>query len=455
MDELLKQVAEERGMPASLVQRSAQAKADKTGTTLEAVLRAWAGEGSSSEAQEPEPSESAPPESDSTEEGAQAGEPVAVSTDYLVALAAEAKRMPPRLILTSAQARSEHSGTPLDKVLADWAGADLEELKTRSPEPAPSADTTEAPAQPPTEPTTPAAAPVAAVAATALTMDQLLEKVAEVKGMPAPLAKRSAEARSKKTGESVEAVLADWAGVDVAATSASAPTPAQAPKEPTTPAAAPVAAEDIVAGDDIEIIEAGNPDTSDVPETEDETSTKRGKYPIWLAAAFVLIPLLAVAYILVSPNGPDCGSGGQLGVDPVTGEAVNCDGSEYGIVSVDNFAAGGSVYQQCVACHSDNGSGGVGPAFTSGAILVTFPAGSCSDHVAWVSEGTSGWPESTYGATDKPVGGVGLMPGFSTSLTEEQIAQVALYERVAFGGQDLAEAEADCGLVEADDTTES
>ena len=284
-------------------------------------------------------------------------------------------------------------------------------------------------------------------------MDQLLEKVAEVKGMPAPLAKRSAEARSKKTGEPVEAVLAEWAGIDVATVSADAPPPAE-PTAPVASAAAPVAEEKKV-GDDIEIIEAEPADTSNAPDTQDIPPTKRGKYPIWLAAAFVLIPLLAVAYILVSPNGPDCGSGGQLGVDPVTGEAVNCDGSEYGVVAVDNFAAGGALYQQCVACHSDNGSGGVGPAFSSGAILVTFPSGSCSDHVEWVTLGTGGWPESTYGATDKPAGGAGLMPGFGTSLTEEQISQVALYERVAFGGQDLDEAEADCGLVDADETTES
>ena len=286
-------------------------------------------------------------------------------------------------------------------------------------------------------------------------MDQLLDKVAEVKGMPASLAKRSAEARSKKTGEPVEAVLAEWAGIDVASVSdapaeATAPTPA-----PTAEAAAAPVENEEVAEDDIELIEAENPDAPDTSETQDKPSRKAGGYPIWLAAAFILIPLLAVAYILVSPNGPDCGSGGQLGVDPVTGEAVNCDGSQYGVVAADHFATGGALYQQCVACHSDNGSGGVGPAFSSGAILATFPAGSCSDHVAWVSQGTTGWSESTYGATDKPVGGGGVMPGFGTSLTEEQIAQVSLFERVAFGGQDLAEAEADCGLVTADDADES
>lgn len=466
MDELLQQVAEQRGMPASLVERSARAKADKTGTTLEAVLREWAGEDSkpatpdaASDA-DATPDPDTTPESDSGDASTLADGSRAVSTDHLVQLAADAKRMPPRLILTSAEARSTHSGVPLDEVLADWAGVDLEELKTQASEtPAPDVSNGEPEApETPVEPAAPAAtepepapvAPVAAAAATALTMDQLLDKVAEVKGMPASLAKRSAEARSKKTGEPVEAVLSEWAGVDAASVSdapaqAPAPTPAPAAEAETSPVV------DVeVTEDDIELIEAETFDAPDTPDTQEKPSRKAGGYPIWLAAAFILIPLLAVAYILMSPNGPDCGSGGQLGVDPVSGEAVNCDGSEYGVVTVDHFASGGALYQQCVACHSDNGSGGVGPAFSSGAILATFPAGSCSDHVAWVSQGTTGWPESTYGATNKAVGGVGVMPGFGASLTEEQVAQVSLFERVAFGGQDLAEAEADCGLVEAE-----
>ena len=466
MDELLQQVAEQRGMPASLVQRSAQAKADKTGRTLEAVLREWAGEDSGAATPDAPSDPETTPESESGDTSTQADGSRAVSTDYLVQLAADAKRMPPRLILTSAEARSKHSGVPLDKVLADWAGVDLEELKQRASEAqAPAASTAE-PESPvaPVDPATPATtepeparvAPVVAAAATALTMDQLLDKVAEVKGMPAPLAKRSAEARAKKTGEPVEAVLAEWAGVDAASVS---DVPEQAPAPPTPAPAAEAAANPVVdveaTEDDIELIEAETSAAPDTPDTQEKPSRKAGGYPIWLAAAFILIPLLAVAYILVSPNGPDCGSGGQLGVDPVTGEAVNCDGSEYGVVTVDHFAAGGALYQQCVACHSDNGSGGVGPGFSSGAILATFPAGSCSDHVAWVSQGTTGWPESTYGATDKPVGGAGVMPGFGASLTEEQVAEVALFERVAFGGQDLAEAEADCELVEADAAGES
>jgi mono/diheme cytochrome c family protein len=206
--------------------------------------------------------------------------------------------------------------------------------------------------------------------------------------------------------------------------------------------------DDAVVIDEVEIIEATPPDVSDIPDTDEELPAKRGGYPVWLAAAFVLIPLLAIGYIIVSPNGPDCGSGGQLAVDPVTGIAMNCDGSAYGDTVENHLDAGGSLYQQCVACHSADGSGGVAPAFTGGAVLAVFPAGSCAQHSEWISVGTAGWPDPTYGATEKAVGGVGLMPAFGDSLTEEQIAQVALYERVQFGGQDLAEAEDDCGLVE-------
>lgn len=52
-----------------------------------------------------------------------------------------------------------------------------------------------------------------------LTFDELLAKVAEVKGMPASLAKRSAEGRAKKSGESVEDILKEWAGLKAPAES--------------------------------------------------------------------------------------------------------------------------------------------------------------------------------------------------------------------------------------------
>ena len=43
------------------------------------------------------------------------------------------------------------------------------------------------------------------------------------------------------------------------------------------------------------------------------------------------------------------------------------------------------------------------------------------------------------------------MPAYP-SLTDEELSAVVLYERVAFAGQPLVDAESDCGLAEADAT---
>ncbi len=465
MDELLQKVAEIRGMPASLVERSAKARAEKTGTTLEAVLLEWAGEDASA-ASSPAPAESAAPAAEAAAEPV--GEeavvaPATLTTDYLVKLAAEAKRMPPKLVLSSAEARAKNSKSSVDEVLADWAGSTLEEIEAdlrakpsaAAPPTAPAPELEPAPAAEPSAVQEPTQESPVAAAAGAMSMDELLDKVAETKGMPAALAKRSAEARAKKTGEPLEAVLAEWAGVDVASVSADAPSPAppDAAEEPAAPAME-TATDEEVPDAEVEVIEAtaAEPQTG---EAGDEAGARRGRYPAWLAAAFVLIPLLAVIYILVSPNGPDCGTGGQLLVDPSTGLAVNCDGSSYGAASVDYFAMGAGVFTQCAACHGADGGGGAGPAFAGGAVLATFPSGSCADHVEWVSLGTANWPDATYGATNKPVGGFGVMPSFGSSLSEEQLRAVVLYERVQFGGESIEEAEVDCGLVEAADSTEA
>lgn len=475
MDELLQKAAEAIGMPPTLAERSAQARAEKEGTTVEAVLREWAGE-DADEANAPA-AEAAGDVEDAPTDGAveEADDaPGAVDTDQLLKLASEAKRMPEKLVLSSAEARARNSNQSVDEVLATWAGIDLDEVEVAAPADEPveapadeSAD--ETPAEDATEESV-SAAPVAAAAAVsaALSMDELLERVAEAKGMPAALAKRSAEARAKKTGEPLEAVLAEWAGIDpsevAGATDTSEPSEEPAVEEPAPDAEPADDAEEASAdqaedtsSDGVEIIEAvGVDDDDDAPQDEDDNApTPRTGYPTWLAAAFILIPLFAVTYILVAPNGPDCGTAGQLKVDEASGLAVNCDGSDYGSSSVDFFAEGGAIYGQCAACHGAGGEGGAGPAFSGGAVLATFPADSCDDHVKWVTLGTANWPESTYGATAKPVGGVGVMPGYEATLTPEQIASVALYERVQFGGQDLEEAERDCGLVVDEESAEA
>ena len=171
-------------------------------------------------------------------------------------------------------------------------------------------------------------------------------------------------------------------------------------------------------------------------------------FPRWLAAAFVVIPMIAMLYALLAPDGPNCGVSGQLALDPVTGEAENCDGTPYGVEVVNFFTLGEEIYiNRCAACHGAGGGGGAGQVLAGGAVLASFPGGQCSGHVEWVALGTANWPDATYGALAKPVGGFGQMPGFEGTLTEEEIASVVLYERVAFGGEPLPEAETDCGLV--------
>ncbi|MEE8486393.1 MAG: cytochrome c [Acidimicrobiia bacterium] len=367
MDELLQRVAEIKGMPASLVERSAKARAEKTGTTLEAVLREWAGEstahvppsgGTAEERSDDAGGVSEPASRPATEPDT----PAEVTIDSLVALAADAKRMPAKLILSSATARAEHSDSSLEEVLADWAGIEQ------------------------------------------VTGDRSQETEEE----------QVAGDRSQETEEEQVA--------------------------------------------DVEVIEASSvvpPEPPEPPEEGDAAPLVRGGYPRWLAAAFVLIPLIAVIYILIAPNGPDCGSASQLLVDPVTGQAVDCDGSEYGVAAVDFFADGAALYTQCAACHAGDGTGGAGVAFIGGGLLSTFPGGSCDEQIEFIRLGTAGWPDPIYGATEKPVGGFGLMPTFGGTMTDEQLAAVALYERVEFGGQPLEEAELDCGLDEGEGSPEA
>ncbi len=311
-------------------------------------------------------------------------------------------------------------------------------------------------------------------------MQDQLNQIAEQTGVPADLLERAARARADKEGVAVEALVAGWAGGD-----APAPAPAPAPEAPA--AAAPAA--DSGAGKvpeallrrsaaakakregrplDEVLVEMGlSPEgassepvaaapaaTAAAPaaapaeeppapaeEPEEESQPVFAGFPRWLAASFIIIPMIALLYAGLAPNGPDCGTSGQLAINPVNGEAEACDGGASPF-----FTQGEAIYETCAACHGTDGSGGVGPSFLGGAVLETFAA--CSDHIEWVAIGSNDWPNATYGDTGKPAGGTGVMPGYQTSLTEQEIAAVALYERVAFGGEDVTVAEASCGFTE-------
>ena len=318
-------------------------------------------------------------------------------------------------------------------------------------------------------------------------MSDYLAAAAAAMGGPEELVMRSARARAEAAGVSVDDILQAWAGGEAAPAGTAPPPPAEPaeaaapePTEEATPDTEPAPADEpAVAAAPAAATGTGEPRmVQGPPPPETVSATEAAEWdvvttvpsvglkertnavvPGWLMAFFVVIPILAVGYITTGSSGPECGEAGQLAVN-FRNELVNCDLSAYegaggpGGGGATNFVAlGGEVYAaNCASCHMANGAGGAaGPQLSGGAVVSTFSA--CSDHQTWVALGTAGWSAeigATYGDTNKPTGGFGNMPGFG-SLTEEQIATVALYERVVFGGANADDALVDCGLVAAED----
>jgi mono/diheme cytochrome c family protein len=177
--------------------------------------------------------------------------------------------------------------------------------------------------------------------------------------------------------------------------------------------------------------------------------------PKWLTTLLLVAPLFALFSLGGSATG-ECGEATELTADIVTGEIVNCDGSEFtgagtGGGGTDFVALGEQIYMggavagvNCSGCHGAGGQGSASFPSLAG-VLTTF--GACTDHVEWVSLGSAGFREAgreTYGDTQKPV--TQGMPGFAGTLTAEQIAAVASFERVRFGGGDAEQVVVDCGL---------
>jgi hypothetical protein len=159
-------------------------------------------------------------------------------------------------------------------------------------------------------------------------MDELLAAAAKATGMSETMVKRSAAARAKAQGTTVEVVLAEWAGVPVPAGGAP---PAAVPEAPAE-AVAPAPAEAVAAAPALEVEESGEETPAAAPAPAPAPVAMRevvpsGAIPRWLAGLFVAVPLFALLYLAFLPNGPSCGDAGLLAVDPVTGEMVNCDGT--------------------------------------------------------------------------------------------------------------------------------
>ena len=306
-------------------------------------------------------------------------------------------------------------------------------------------------------------------------MSELLTAAAAALGVPEALVQRAAAARAVDTGASVDEVLAAWAGGAPMAAAAPTPAPAEAPDEAPPPddtpdqppAAAPppaatpapspamtVAAQAPIPTEVTAREAARLPEVITVP-TAGIRERTNSSIPKWLTTLLLVAPLFALFSLGGSATG-DCGEATELRTDVVTGEIVNCDGSEFtgqpvGGGGIDFVALGGSIFTgsavtgvNCAGCHGAGGEGGVGPALNG--VLTTF--GSCLDQIEWVSLGSAGFSQAgrdTYGDTQKPV--TQGMPGFASPLSPEQIAAVVAFERVRFGGADQAAVGIDCGLV--------
>ncbi len=305
-------------------------------------------------------------------------------------------------------------------------------------------------------------------------------------GIPESLVRRAAAARAAETGMTVDDVIKAWAGGD--AVSVSAPAAAAPPAEeeagpteatepspvpgsnaespPSTPTVsapsspiAPAAAGATRAPMPTEVgprQAARLPEVITVP-TAGIRERTNSTIPRWLTSLLLAAPLFALFALGGLATG-ECGQATELRVDVVTGDVINCDGSEFTGSGgpgggVDFIALGGSIYGgtgasgvNCAGCHGAQGQGvGNFPAMTG--VITTFS--SCSDHIEWVTLGASGFlaaGRQTYGDTGRPVS---AMPAFGNSLTEEQLAAVVAFERVRFGGADPQQTAIDCGLAEA------
>lgn len=319
-------------------------------------------------------------------------------------------------------------------------------------------------------------------------MSEYLSAAASAMGLPEALVERSAEARAAETGASIDEVLQAWAGGEEVA--AAAPAAEEAAAEETTPAEeAAAAGEETVEEEEPSAVEPAAAVVEAAPE-EAPAPVSAGRAPVpdevtpgeaarlpevitvptagikertnfsipkWLTAVLLIAPLFALFALGGSATG-QCGEATELTIDVVTGQIVNCDGSEFtgeaaGGGGADFISIGSDIYQgaavtgvNCASCHGANGQGGAAfPALTG--VINTF--GSCSDHIEWITLGSAGFQaegRTTYGDTAKPVNGG--MPAFAANLSEEQLAAVSAFERVRFGGEDPDTALADCGLVE-------
>lgn len=247
--------------------------------------------------------------------------------------------------------------------------------------------------------------------------------------IPEYLLKRSQEAKAKAKGEAApgdaEPPADEPAAAAEPAPAAEEKAPEPAAPEPAAPAAAEPAqpAQESVAlapaaAAPPAVAAAAEPPKVYAPASQ-PSGTHHGyrgsKVPGWLYPAYVLIPILAIGLL--------------LSVVRISNEQSEAAGP--------SLPGGAEYAAQCAACHGPDGGGGVGPALKDTHTVFPDP----KEQFAWVKE-VANTHSGSYGAENKGNAGKGSVPGampkFGGSLSDDQIWDVVIFERVTFGGEDQA-----------------
>jgi mono/diheme cytochrome c family protein len=149
---------------------------------------------------------------------------------------------------------------------------------------------------------------------------------------------------------------------------------------------------------------------------------RRRRIPVWAMAALSLMPIWAFMYWRSLTEQAEAAAG-PIGL-------------------------GAEVYTNCASCHGGTGGGGVGYAFTGGAVLETFPH--IEDQIRYVYFGTGAYNVAgveIYGNPERDggphiTGALGNMPQQGElaggGLTDYEILAVVCHERYTLGGADPA-----------------
>ena len=307
--------------------------------------------------------------------------------------AAAAIGAPEELVMRSARARSEASGTSVDDILAAWAGGTAAPTGSAAPAPAP-ADAA----------VTPEPEPLGAE-----------EMVAEASAAPTPVE---------------------------AAPTASAPAVIAASPVPET-----VTVDEAQNWDQVTAVRAAG--------LKERTKSVIPTWMVALFTFVPLFAVGYITVNSGGPACGDAGQlAVDFRNDLVNCDLTAYEGlGGPGAGEVNYVAIGSVVYGQCASCHGGNGEGGSGPQLSGGAVATTFS--SCTDHITWVEIGSNGWSSEfgpTYGDTNTPI--AGGMSAWAGTLTEEELVSVVVYERVVHGLLDQESVLEDCGLVTAEEDTE-